>query len=196
MSESFIHRYRYGYRIYRSLQGCCMNQLVEKMCFRYNVRPDGKADTLTLHGACPVLYGTKWGESIFLVLGFLFLSVFSSFVANKWMFLSVLIRFFSHFSCEQVDPGGSPDLEKALPPLKRIAADATAVINLPVIPSDLLRIHTINTVSEEIVHGSNFLPKMLGGYDHLVTISANTGYAYIIIQTESLRINSTKLWDV
>jgi len=34
--------------------------------FWYNVRPNGKADTLTLHGACPVLYGTKW-------------------VANKWI---------------------------------------------------------------------------------------------------------------
>ena len=29
---------------------------------RYNIRPNGKADTLTLHGACPVLFGTKWGE--------------------------------------------------------------------------------------------------------------------------------------
>ena len=57
-----------------------------------------------------------------------------------------------------MDPGGSPDLEKALPPLKRIAADATAVINLPVIPSDLLRIHTINTVSEEIVKWVKFSP--------------------------------------
>ena len=64
-----------------------MNQLGGEngeMCFRYNVRPDGKADTLTLHGACPVLFGTKWGESIFLLLGFLFLSAF--------------------FSCQQVDP--------------------------------------------------------------------------------------------
>ena len=63
----------------------------------------------------------------------IFLSVCS---ACNEMFLSVCV-----FSCEQVDPRGSPDLEKALPPLKRIAADATAVINLPVINWDLLRIH-------------------------------------------------------
>lgn len=34
--------------------------------FWYNLRPNGEADKLTLHGACPVLYGTKW-------------------VANKWI---------------------------------------------------------------------------------------------------------------
>ena len=124
------------------------------MCFRYNVRPDGKADTLTLHGACPVLYGTKWGESIFLVLGFFFLSTFYSCQQVDPLEMKCSYLFF--FSCEQVDPRGSPDLEKALPPLKRIAADATAVINLPVIPSDLLRIHTINTVSEEIVKWVKF----------------------------------------
>ena len=31
---------------------------------RYNVLPTGEADKLTLHGACPVLFGTKWGKSI------------------------------------------------------------------------------------------------------------------------------------
>ena len=30
--------------------------------FWYNLRPSGEADRLTLHGACPVLFGTKWGE--------------------------------------------------------------------------------------------------------------------------------------
>merc|ERR1719483_359591 len=34
--------------------------------FWYNVLPNGDGDKLTLHGACPVLYGTKW-------------------VANKWI---------------------------------------------------------------------------------------------------------------
>ena len=29
--------------------------------FWYNLFPSGDADQLTLHGACPVLYGTKWG---------------------------------------------------------------------------------------------------------------------------------------
>jgi len=28
--------------------------------FWYNLFPSGDADQLTLHGACPVLYGTKW----------------------------------------------------------------------------------------------------------------------------------------
>ena len=30
--------------------------------FWYNIYPDGRADTLTLHGACPILFGTKWGK--------------------------------------------------------------------------------------------------------------------------------------
>ena len=30
--------------------------------FWYNILPSGEADRLTLHGACPVLFGTKWGE--------------------------------------------------------------------------------------------------------------------------------------
>ena len=30
--------------------------------FWYNLFPSGDADQLTLHGACPVLYGTKWGS--------------------------------------------------------------------------------------------------------------------------------------
>ena len=31
--------------------------------FWYNLRPSGEADRLTLHGACPVLFGTKWGKT-------------------------------------------------------------------------------------------------------------------------------------
>ena len=50
--------------------------------FWYNLQPNGEADRLTLHGACPVLFGTKWGEldlenSAGLSLSFL--------VANKWL---------------------------------------------------------------------------------------------------------------
>jgi prolyl 4-hydroxylase len=30
--------------------------------FWYNLLESGDADTLTLHGACPMLHGTKWGE--------------------------------------------------------------------------------------------------------------------------------------
>ena len=30
--------------------------------FWYNLLEDGSADRLTLHGACPVLLGTKWGR--------------------------------------------------------------------------------------------------------------------------------------
>lgn len=30
--------------------------------FWYNLLQTGEADRLTLHGACPVLFGTKWGE--------------------------------------------------------------------------------------------------------------------------------------
>ena len=30
--------------------------------FWYNLRKSGDPDRNTLHGACPILYGTKWGE--------------------------------------------------------------------------------------------------------------------------------------
>ena len=30
--------------------------------FWHNLLRDGRADRLTLHGACPVLLGTKWGR--------------------------------------------------------------------------------------------------------------------------------------
>ena len=30
--------------------------------FWYNLKKSGDPDTMTLHGACPILYGTKWGE--------------------------------------------------------------------------------------------------------------------------------------
>jgi prolyl 4-hydroxylase len=30
--------------------------------FWYNLKRSGKPDPLTLHGACPVLLGHKWGE--------------------------------------------------------------------------------------------------------------------------------------
>ena len=29
--------------------------------FWYNLHPSGEGDILTLHGACPVLIGSKWG---------------------------------------------------------------------------------------------------------------------------------------
>ena len=32
---------------------------------RYNLLPSGSADRRTLHGACPVLYGTKWGKNTY-----------------------------------------------------------------------------------------------------------------------------------
>ena len=32
--------------------------------FWYNILPNGEADRLTLHGACPVLFGTKWGMTL------------------------------------------------------------------------------------------------------------------------------------
>lgn len=30
--------------------------------FWYNLKESGDPDRSTLHGACPILYGTKWGE--------------------------------------------------------------------------------------------------------------------------------------
>ena len=32
--------------------------------FWYNLLDTGEPDRLTLHGACPVLYGTKWGKNL------------------------------------------------------------------------------------------------------------------------------------
>ena len=32
--------------------------------FWYNLHDTGEPDRLTLHGACPILYGTKWGKQI------------------------------------------------------------------------------------------------------------------------------------
>ena len=48
---------------------------------RYNLLPNGDPDKLTLHGACPVLYGTKWGEFWLTIvrINVCFL------VANKWI---------------------------------------------------------------------------------------------------------------
>ena len=31
--------------------------------FWYNLKKNGQLDTSTWHGACPVVYGVKWGES-------------------------------------------------------------------------------------------------------------------------------------
>ena len=32
--------------------------------FWYNLHPSGEGNRLTLHGACPVLIGSKWGINI------------------------------------------------------------------------------------------------------------------------------------
>ena len=52
--------------------------------FWHNILPSGEADRLTLHGACPVLFGTKWGEiKICLKISSTFQCIFT--VANKWL---------------------------------------------------------------------------------------------------------------
>ena len=38
--------------------------------FWYNLLPSGEGDELTLHGACPVLIGSKWGMQTILILLF------------------------------------------------------------------------------------------------------------------------------
>ena len=38
--------------------------------FWYNLLPSGEGDELTLHGACPVLIGSKWGMQPILILLF------------------------------------------------------------------------------------------------------------------------------
>ena len=131
---------------------------------RYNVRPNGKADTLTLHGACPVLYGTKWGQHL----------------SSSLSFDQTATNFICLFSCQQVDPGGRPDLEEALPPLKRLAA----VINHPVINRDLLRIHNAQFLQKFSMGGGGgglkfyIFASLRWGLICLQTISANTGYTH------------------
>ena len=57
--------------------------------FWYNLHNSGEPDRLTLHGACPVLYGTKWGKSAQGVSwNWLFLMVFVFFSDNLAAFLS------------------------------------------------------------------------------------------------------------
>ena len=36
--------------------------------FWYNLHDTGDPDRRTLHGACPVLYGTKWGKNIYFII--------------------------------------------------------------------------------------------------------------------------------
>ena len=54
--------------------------------FWYNILDNGQADRLTLHGACPVLFGTKWG---------------------KEETVQTIVNDFhkTHFSCQQMDTG-------------------------------------------------------------------------------------------
>lgn len=51
--------------------------------FWYNILDNGKADRLTLHGACPVLFGTKWGISRTTHFHDYLISILT--VANKWL---------------------------------------------------------------------------------------------------------------
>ncbi len=44
--------------------------------FWFNLKRSGKPDPLTLHGACPVLLGHKWGELLSLFLGYLVFCMF------------------------------------------------------------------------------------------------------------------------
>ena len=40
--------------------------------FWYNLHDTGDPDRRTLHGACPVLYGTKWGNKIMITRNLVF----------------------------------------------------------------------------------------------------------------------------
>ena len=41
--------------------GVSVKPIAGSAIFWYNLHDTGEPDRLTLHGACPVLYGTKWG---------------------------------------------------------------------------------------------------------------------------------------
>ena len=38
------------------------------MAFWYNLKPNGRKAEQSLHGACPTLYGVKWGKSFYKVV--------------------------------------------------------------------------------------------------------------------------------
>ena len=43
--------------------GVSVKPIAGSAIFWYNLLETGEPDRLTLHGACPVLYGTKWGKN-------------------------------------------------------------------------------------------------------------------------------------
>ena len=45
------------------LAGVAVTPVKGAAAFWYNLKRNGQGDTSTLHGACPVLLGHKWGES-------------------------------------------------------------------------------------------------------------------------------------
>ena len=79
--------------------GVGVKPTVGSAIFWYNLHDTGEPDRMTLHGACPVLYGTKWGKNIInLYLKYVkstFIAVYISYleyyhnlyfsVANKWI---------------------------------------------------------------------------------------------------------------
>ncbi len=44
--------------------GAAVQPVKGSAVFWYNILPSGDPDRRTLHGACPILYGTKWGEQM------------------------------------------------------------------------------------------------------------------------------------
>ena len=44
--------------------GVSVKPIAGSALFWYNIHDTGEPDRLTLHGACPILYGTKWGKKL------------------------------------------------------------------------------------------------------------------------------------
>ena len=47
----------------KPLKGLATFPTKGSMAFWYNLKPNGRKAEQSLHGACPTLYGVKWGKS-------------------------------------------------------------------------------------------------------------------------------------
>ena len=76
-----------GYTVFPIL-GLQMKPIKNSALFWYNLHSDGTPDYLTLHGGCPVLFGSKWSKKNYK------LYKLSIFFQNKVNF----IKLYSYFS--------------------------------------------------------------------------------------------------
>ena len=83
--------------------------------FWYNLHDTGDPDRRTLHGACPVLYGTKWGKVIgkcYQVVYEYTQKYYKSFASNMInLSHDIIISQLPYFSCKQMDSRRCPNVQ-------------------------------------------------------------------------------------